>query len=288
MGASNKKRKALKPPPGGGLVSQARRQVSAMRPAIQRPVRKPDPDTSQVSEPKTSRQRPVAAPAASAQTPEDPTAAADSVPWPKPVGDFWQSPHPVLVRAAEHPDTAPETLSRLSRATSQSLRAAVAAHPHLPSKDITRLSRSSDYEIRSTAAANPGCSPRVLSRLSKEPDHRVVAGVARNPMCPPKLLSEMVARKPMWGWNHVLAAVAAHPNTSAETLQRLHDYSTQELRRLAGSDPYSEDAYDPGSEFYDPDGEDRMYSGNELVWCAEVIQRAVGANPGGQGCCDAA
>ena len=71
----------------------------------------------------------------------------------------------------------------------------------------------------------------------------------------------------------------ANPNTSLKTLQHLHDLTVSELRGLAGSDPHSEDAHNPNSEFYDPDGEDRMHLGDEVVWAAEVIQQAVIANP---------
>ena len=210
---------------------------------------------------------------------EDLVAAAETVPWPEQNGDFFQDAHSALIAVASHPNTPPELLSRFSRATSLDLRVAVAAHPKVPSKDLTRLSRSDSYDLRSVVASNPECPPRVLARLAKEPDHRVVAGVAYNPACASRLLSKIGARPPMWGWSCVRAAVAEHPNTPLETLQHLHDFTVSELRRLAGTDLHGDDAYNPDSEFYDPDGDDRMHLGDELVWAAEVIQQAVIANP---------
>ena len=88
----------------------------------------------------------------------------------------------------------------------------------------------------------------------------------------------MIERTPMFGWNYVRAAVAAHPNTPPETLQQLQGFAVSESLRLAGTDPYSEDAHDPSSEFWDPDGEDRMPVGDELVWAADVIQQAIAQN----------
>ena len=113
---------------------------------------------------------------------EELAAAAGDAPWPEQVGDFWQTPHPGLVAIAEHPNTPPEMLSRLSRANSRELRVVVAAHPALPvegsHQTVPQLRsrypfsgrRQPEHLPKSARQAGPGTRLRRRLRRSRQPE----------------------------------------------------------------------------------------------------------------------
>ncbi|MCX5403181.1 hypothetical protein OHA37_04705 [Streptomyces sp. NBC_00335] len=69
----------------------------------------------------------------------------------------------VRALAARDPDTAPETVERLTRDPDPAVRAALARHPNLPRPRLLEL--LDDEELAHAAAANPALDPEVVRQL---------------------------------------------------------------------------------------------------------------------------
>ncbi|MDR2086884.1 MAG: ssDNA-binding domain-containing protein, partial [Dysgonamonadaceae bacterium] len=177
-----------------------------------------------------------------------------------------------LVRkyVADNPNTSAELLERLAKDKEVWVRKEVAGHPNTSAKVLERLAKDKEAWVRQRVADNPNTSAKVLERLSKDKNTKVCEAVVGNPNTSAEDLEKMYNRvldlEDAWELREKLEgtfrqsafkvlkelsknygeelykegvwvrkAVAGHPNTSAEVLERLSkDKSAQVREKIAG------------------------------------------------------
>ena len=155
----------------------------------------------------------------------------------------------------------------LSRLT-MDLRVRTAAHPNTPAADLKRLSRSTSDEVRAHVAANANCPPRLMPRLARDLPP-VARGLAMNPKCSPKLLAHLCLPQPLWTWSYVMWEAADNPNTPPQALRQLIEHCESEMERVGTE-------YDSDE---DPDDDDDWFLiDHSWVSAARVIKDSAEAN----------
>ena len=139
---------------------------------------------------------------------------------------------------AAHPNTPTELRQRLAADPDRFVRSGTAQNPNTGPGTIASLARDEHIAVCSVAATHPACRPEDLQRLASHGDERARTAVAANPNTPAETLETLSANRRLDG---VPFAVAANPSSPVSLLDRLAYDSEVRVRRAATSNPSTSD-----------------------------------------------
>ena len=136
----------------------------------------------------------------------------------------------ILLAAVKHPRCSTEALDGVADIADIDLKIAIAEHADTAPRTLRRLSRT-DYSVGVLwrVADHQSCPPDVLQALADHDHVNVRSSVARNPNTPADTLDEL-SKDSHW---HIKMSVATNPARPAHVLRRLRRDSDSQVREVA-------------------------------------------------------
>lgn len=142
------------------------------------------------------------------------------------------SKHWVREYVASHPETLPETLSKLfdehfqtascpiEKIANERILSCIAENPNTPPSKLESLGLASKYEwldVKEIVAKNPSTPASVLLRMAATKEYGVEIGLAENPNTPSEILEKLSEKRD----NLILAGLASNPSAPSHILEKL-------------------------------------------------------------------